>query len=275
MKKIISIALSLAFILSITACSKKDNDISLETTTAETTPTTSITTIETTAETTTAKPVTETTAETTTAKPVTETTTKAQTESKVDKIVFDQKAAIAKVNKMVEAHDVLVSQKKDVENKFLDAAENLNGELAPDIKTSDSISLYDAEGQLSVSVNYFYDYVNNGVGYYDFENYVKSNKYKDINNKYLFDGYNKYLSTELIMTEAIGLIPYIKKSTYIKYGNLIEEKKITMQKCEVFYSMTMDCDTNGGNFIVLFDKTGNLLNIIPANDNFDGYITTF
>ena len=280
-KKILSSILCLAMCCTILcACGDSKDKDSNETTSAETT--TEETTTEATTETiedTTTETTTEVTTEETTEATVTEeVTTEATTEATTEEIVeetFNKEQAIAKVEKMIEAHDVLVSQNKEVENQLLNSAEHLNGNLAPDLKTSDNISIKGYKDNIAIVVNYYYNYVNNSGRYYDFENYVTNHTFSEIIKENLYLKFTNYTPNENILNKAIGLIPYIKQSDNIEYGDLVEENKITMEQANVAYSMTMKCDDNGGDFIAVYDIEGNLLNVFSIDDNWNGYITTF
>lgn len=196
-------------------------------------------------------------------------------EEPIEEDSFDKEEAVAKIDKLIEAHDVLLDQNDEFVNDLLYGAETLSAERDPDIETSDGINIKGKEVDTVIVINYFYDYINNDGGYYDLKNYIQTHTYKEINEKYLFSGHCNFWSTEVILKEAIGLIPYMKQSDNIEYGDLVEENEITMEHADVAYSMTIKCDDHGGDFIAVYDIKGNLLNVFPIDDNWDNYVFTF
>ena len=215
-----------------------------------------------------------------------------ENESDVDDKNFTEEEALEKVHKLMDAYHALLASNDETAWNILDRCERLEpvGHIIP--TTKDGFELnnggnfeYGSWLSFSVGVNYFYNYVNNNSGYYDFTEYIESHTLDEI--LYSFEskeswGYRneETASTDyFLFGEAIGVIPYIDQFENIEVAEFIEGENCThapVSEIEVGYELVLSLDGENSGLRVVFDKEGNMLNINTENayDKFD-YIFTF
>ena len=111
--------------------------------------------------------------------------------------------------------------------------------------------------------------------YYDLQTWIAEQP----NDQYLWDLYfadygleDTYNTADILLFEAIGLMSYFEE-----YGVTgIEMLDSTdYEVSHITSSYIIKLESNGDSFIAIFDEENNLLNIIPENEEWNGYICSF
>lgn len=187
---------------------------------------------------------------------------------------FTRDIAMEKVVNLFNARNELFKNGKvDTDLNFLVAAETLTGGIElTGVTTADGVNT-DEEGCIkwATIANYFYDYVNNNCGYYDLGEYLTSNTFEDIMNKYL-NGNGLGETDELMMYEVPGVLPYLLTNMdNMTFGELItcdENCKINpVSGVEVCYEMSLLINEEKCGVTAVFDESGNLLNLITVDED--------
>lgn len=207
--------------------------------------------------------------------------------------VFTVEEGMEKIAKLLMAHNDLVNSKKDVEWIILNRAERYYSDFNADyvnVKTYDGIELnYTKESPsgceicLAVVCNYFYDYVNNNVPYYDFTEYIEARTAEEIlsihNTPESIIGKS---AEEIVMAFAIELTPMM-----IEFGNVSAIELIEGDACtwdsvggvKVAYEIPLNFGDKNSGAKAVFDADGNLLNLVSTGDGYlseiDDIIYTF
>lgn len=186
---------------------------------------------------------------------------------------FTRDIAMNKVTDLFNARNELFKNGKvDTDLNFLVAAETLTGGIElTGIKTADGFNT-DEDGypKFATIINYFYDYVNNGCGYYDLGEYITSHTADEILNKYAKQVYEKD-TDNVIMLEAPGVLPYLLKNLEnLSFGDLISGEECTaapVSDVEVYYEMPILINGEKCGVTAVFDESGNLLNLITVDED--------
>lgn len=185
--------------------------------------------------------------------------------------------AMSKINKLLEARRVLLQQNKPIENCVQYDIENLSikfVEFPGDCVTKDDYWITSNYAFYAVGATYYYNYVNNNIGYYDFFDWISEQPSTD----YILKTYkiSKEYGTntnDLLMLEAIRVAAFLDNCKEIKMIDLVETDKYIISGIKSSYIINLECDGIKGLFAV-FDKNNNLLNIC-SSDDWDYYISSF
>lgn len=186
---------------------------------------------------------------------------------------FTKDIAEAKVADLFNARNELFANGKvDTDLNFLVAIEQVNGGIeltgittADGVNTDDDVTI-----KWATVANYFYDYVNNNCGYYDLGDYLTSNNSDDIMNKYL-NGNGEGDTNNLMMYEAVGIIPYLLENLdNLSFGDLISGEECSaapVSDVDVYYEMPILISGEKCGVTAVYDKDGNLLNLISVYED--------
>ncbi len=180
-----------------------------------------------------------------------------------------------KVNKLIEAYNVLLSQHKLVEDEIQNDTENLtvnSGQLA--VYTMDGKPIQTQLGIYGVAVNYYNDYVNNGSEYYDFETWI-SQQADDaaLMDIFKYDGRQTWNPNDFYLLEAVGVLCYLNQCNEINGLEVVETNEYEISGITSAYVIPLNCDGNE-QLTAVFDENDNLINIC-SDDNFDQYLSSF
>ena len=185
--------------------------------------------------------------------------------------------AISKINKLIEARRVLLQQNKPLGNCVQYDIENLSikfVEFPGDCVTKDDYWITSNYAFYAVGATYYYNYVNNNIGYYDFFDWISEQPSTDyILKTYKISKEYGRTTDDLLMLEAIRLAAFLDNCEEIKMIDLVETDKYTISGIKSSYIINLECDGIKGLFAV-FDKNDNLLNIC-SSDDWDYYISSF
>ncbi len=194
-----------------------------------------------------------------------------QTESSTEaeeETVFDTDAAIQKFTKLLNAREDLLENGDNIDLDCYYGAEQMspgwspnvvkwNGVVTKDGFNPEEDSLETTYLLVAVTSNYLYDYVNNDTGFYHFSDYISANTYDDIVNKFFVDGAE--WTTDVSMFNAASLQPQ----------ELVTEAPFSIEKVsgiEVAYELPIYLNGEDLGLSAVFDKDGNMLNIVLAKD---------
>jgi len=185
--------------------------------------------------------------------------------------------AMSKIDKLLEARRVLLQQDYPIENCVQYDIENLSikfFEFPGDCVTKDGNWITNNYAFYAVGATYYYNYVNNNTGYYDFFDWISEQPSTD----YILKTYkiSKEYGTDtndLLMLEAIRVSAFLDNCKEIKIIDLVETDKYTISGIKSSYIINLECDGIKGLFAI-FDKNDNLLNICSPDD-WDYYISSF
>ena len=185
--------------------------------------------------------------------------------------------AMSKINKLLEARRVLLQQNKAIGNCVQYDIENLSikfVEFPGDCVTKDDYWITSNYAFYAVGAIYYYNYVNNNTGYYDFFDWISEQPSTDyILKTYKISKEYGRTTNDLLMLEAIRLSAFLDNCKEIKIIDLVETDKYTISGIKSSYIINLECDGIKGLFGV-FDKNDNLLNIC-STDDWDYYISSF
>lgn len=126
------------------------------------------------------------------------------------------------------------------------------------------------------TLNYFYNYVNNGTGYYSLEEYVQNRTSDEIYDDLGIGSHDNINDTnDTLMYQAIWSIEYLLQNVEaLEAGELLEGDTITTQWTEisgvpVYYQLPLLIDGEYSHFDVVYGKDGDMLNIV-ADEIADG-----
>ena len=130
--------------------------------------------------------------------------------------------------------------------------------------------------------NYFYNYVNNGTGYYSLEKYVQNRTSDEIYDDLgigLHKSGESLDANEVLMGNAVYLLEYLLKNMEsLEAGELLEGDAMTTEYTEVsgipvLYQLPLLINGEYSHLDALYVENGNLLNIISNEvaDNDDSY----
>ena len=221
-----------------------------------------------------------------------------ENESDVDDKNFTEEEALEKVHKLMDAyHDLLASNDETTWN-ILDRCERYDdvGYIVP--KTKDGLELNWTEEELGLGSvasivmgsNYYYNYVNNDTGYYDFTEYIESHSMDEILYEHMSQNYVQNIREGLIscdkilMSHGLMLIPYMNQFEEITANKFVEGDACTFEavnETKVYYELYLDLDGQYSGLRALYDANGNMLNVTYTDDTnglveeLDEYIYTF
>lgn len=184
---------------------------------------------------------------------------------------------VAKVERMLEAYNTLLDQDLEINNWIQCDTECLyfSCQNVDGINTADGLHVMNGGSISSACIAYYNHYVNENGEYYDLQAWIAEQP----NDRYLWDLYfadynpgDTYYTADILLFEAIGLMSYFEK-----YGvNGIEMMDSTdYEVSHITSSYIIKLESNGDSFIAIFDEENNLLNIIPENEEWNGYICSF
>lgn len=185
-----------------------------------------------------------------------------------------------KVYTLIDAYNDLLSQHKYAEDLLQADVESLDdaelGNLG--LVTADGNEIQTVFGYYSVLITYYFDYANNGIkygdGYSDFsELSAKIPDLKSIMTKYGFTDEGDNDTNEIILVEAIRVLPFLASCEAVHGTDLVETTEYVMGDYTSAYAIPLNCDGNTG-LTAVFDADGNLMNIC-SSDDFDQYISSF
>ncbi len=187
---------------------------------------------------------------------------------------------MTKVYTLIDAYNDLLSQHKYAEDLLQADVESLDdaelGNLG--LVTADGNEIQTVFGYYSVLITYYFDYANNGIkygdGYSDFsELSAKIPDLKSIMTKYGFTDEGDNDTNEIILVEAIRVLPFLASCEAVHGTDLVETTEYVMSDYTSAYAIPLNCDGNTG-LTAVFDADGNLMNIC-SSDDFDQYISSF
>lgn len=187
---------------------------------------------------------------------------------------------MTKVYTLIDAYNDLLSQHKYAEDLLQADVESLDdaelGNLG--LTTADGNEIQTVFGYYSVLITYYFDYANNGIkygdGYSDFsELSAKIPDLKSIMTKYGFTDEGDNDTNEIILVEAIRVLPFLASCEAVHGTDLVETTEYVMGDYTSAYAIPLNCDGNTG-LTAVFDVDGNLMNIC-SSDDFDQYISSF
>lgn len=187
---------------------------------------------------------------------------------------------MTKVYTLIDAYNDLLSQHKYAEDLLQADVESLDdaelGNLG--LVTADGNEIQTVFGYYSVLITYYFDYANNGIkygdGYSDFsELSAKIPDLKSIMTKYGFTDEGDNDTNEIILVEAIRVLPFLASCEAVHGTDLVETTEYVMGDYTSAYAIPLNCDGNTG-LTAVFDADGNLMNIC-SSDDFDQYISSF
>lgn len=187
---------------------------------------------------------------------------------------------MTKVYTLIDAYNDLLSQHKYAEDLLQADVESLDdaelGNLG--LTTADGNEIQTVFGYYSVLITYYFDYANNGIkygdGYSDFsELSAKIPDLKSIMTKYGFTDEGDNDTNEIILVEAIRVLPFLASCEAVHGTDLVETTEYVMGDYTSAYAIPLNCDGNTG-LTAVFDADGNLMNIC-SSDDFDQYISSF
>lgn len=186
-------------------------------------------------------------------------------------------AGMAKVMKLIDAYDDLIKYGGECEYMMqtdLELLTNLCFENI-NVKTKDGNKFDDRLAWRAVGAMYYFNYVNNNTGYYDFETWIENQKDSNTIGSMLFCHLKEgdFADTnDCLMFEAPALINWFKQADYIKgYGfEETDRYSVTGEKCAYIIKLDVDGDKT---CTAVFAKNNALLNICTSADfNYDNYI---
>lgn len=187
---------------------------------------------------------------------------------------------VTKVYTLIDAYNDLLSQHKYAEDLLQADVETIDdaelGNLG--LTTADGNEIQTVFGYYSVLITYYYDYANNNIkygdGYSDFyELAAQLPDGKSIMAKYGFVDEGDNDTNEIIMIEAIRVLPFLASCEAVHGTDLVETTEYVMGDYTSAYAISLNCDGNTG-LTAVFDADGNLMNIC-SSDDFDQYISSF
>ena len=184
---------------------------------------------------------------------------------------------MTKIERLFEAHDVLLSQGKVLENYVQHDTEGLTY-VCFDLKqftTADGIKYQRNTAIYATAIEYYDHYVNNNGEYYDLETWLSTQENSDaIASKYFILG-EDYETNNTLLFEAIGLIAYMKACETVEPIELIETSEYVISGITSAYAIPLNCDDDV-DLTAVFDADGRLLNICtPTDGSWDNYVTSF
>ena len=191
-----------------------------------------------------------------------------------------EEEGMTKVYTLIDAYNDLLSQHKYAEDLLQADVESLDdaelGNLG--LTTADGNEIQTVFGYYSVLITYYFDYANNGIkygdGYSDFsELSAKIPDLKSIMTKYGFTDEGDNDTNEIILVEAIRVLPFLASCEAVHGTDLVETTEYVMGDYTSAYTIPLNCDGNTG-LTAVFDADGNLMNIC-SSDGFDQYISSF
>lgn len=177
-----------------------------------------------------------------------------------------------KVLKLIDAYDDLIKYGGECEYMMqtdLEMLSNLCFENI-DVKTKDGKKFDDRLAWRAVGAMYYFNYVNNNTGYYDFETWIENQKDSNTIGSMLFCHLKvgDFADTnDCLMFEAPALINWFKQAKSIKgYGfEETDRYSVTGEKCAYIIKLDVDGDKT---CTAVFAKNDALLNIVTS-DLFD------
>lgn len=175
---------------------------------------------------------------------------------------------MAKVMKLIDAYDDLIKNGGACES-FIQTDLELLTDYAfvkLDLKTADGKSLTGNNICYIAGAMYYYNYVNKNTGFYDIDEWIKTQKnslaindmaLKDISNGTTFD------TDDVIMFEAPALIKWFKQAKSIKGYDFTESDEYTISGIKSSYIIKLNVDGDK-TCTAVFDKDDNLLNICTS-----------
>lgn len=180
-----------------------------------------------------------------------------------------------KVNKLIEAYNVLLSQHKLVEDEIQNDVEQLtDNSFNLEVYTADGKNIQTKMGICGVAVNYYNNYVNNDTGYYDFETWISQQASNDELIKILnLPNGDTYDTNDLYLLEAAGVVCYLNQCNEINGLEVVETNEYEISGIISAYAIPLNCD-GAQQLTAVFDENDNLINIC-SHDGFDQYLSSF
>ena len=255
-KRMIVILLTVTMTLLMTACGSIDNsnvDVSEEYVVSEVPETTILNTEEIVAE-------------------VTEIETETSTE---EPFIFTIEYGMSKIDRLFEAHEVLLSQDKTLEDHVQYDTECLDTSCFDVVveTTADGLSYQIGGAIYTTAIDYYNHYVNENGEYYDFEEWLSKQENSQVLKDKYFSRDDSSDTNNVLLLEAIGVIAYMKSCESIEPVELIETTDYLISGIPSAYAIPLNCDGDTG-LTSVFDAEGNLLNIC-TEDNWNNYVTSF
>ncbi len=205
-----------------------------------------------------------------------------QTESSTEveeKTIFDTNAAIQKFTKLLNAREYLLENGDNIDLDCYYGAEQMspgwspnvvkwNGVVTKDGLNPEEDSLETTYLLVAVTSNYLYDYVNNDTGFYHFSDYISANTYDDIVNKFFVDG-AEWTTDVSMFNAALVLKGLTDNAASLQPQELVTEAPFSIEKVsgiEVAYELPIYLNGEDLGLSAVFDKDGNMLNIVLAKD---------
>ena len=191
---------------------------------------------------------------------------------------FTIEDGMTKVNRLMEAHQTLLRQDKELENAVQADTENLTGDHVISLisyTTADSKTIQTKSCIYATAIVYYNEYVNNNGEYYDFAEWLSSQA-NDMAIRSNVKGLDKDSidnTNNVLLLEAIGVVAYLENCTSVTGTDVIESTDYTISGVQSAYIIPLDCDGDTS-LTAVFDSDGNLLNICSADD-WNNYMSSF
>lgn len=184
---------------------------------------------------------------------------------------------MAKIDRLLEAHEMLISQRKMLEDHVQIDTEALTSTcFSLDlVTTADGKPLQTSRAIWATGINYYNHYVNENGEYYDLQEWVASQADSDSIVKSIAGMEEESNTNKVLLFEAVGIIAYIKSCESVKPIELIETSEYTISGVQSAYAIPLDCDGDTA-LTAVFDSEGNLLNICtPEDGSWNKYMKSF
>lgn len=213
-----------------------------------------------------------------------ETTTVTEKEMTPEEIREEE--ALRKVNLVVLAYHDLLGELDEFNNLLQHDEETLSYNCTDynyiTKKDGDTLNSFDTSGAL---IRYYYNYVNNGTGYYDIKTWIANQDStlaiaegvlcdSNENSICLSPKTGNFSTNYCLMCEAIGLAAYLNQFGELTLGEFVESPEWTPSQLKCAYGYQILCDGDYTGLTAVFDEEGNMLNIC-STDEFTDYIYTF
>lgn len=200
-----------------------------------------------------------------------------ETEPVEEVFVFDLEYGMAKVNRLMEAYDTLMSQDKLFEDHLQLYTESLTGNKFNfgEFTTADGKVMQTGRQVYATTIIYYNNYVNNNMEYYDLTDWFseQENEVSILSMIPNFESVEEYTTYDTLLLEAISLLAYMDNCETIEGKEVVEYTDWTVSGIQTAYSIILVCD--GEEMLeAVFDTEGHLLNIWPAIENFN-YVSSF
>lgn len=203
--------------------------------------------------------------------------TKQPTKTTQTAVKFEKAQAVQKVKNLILVYNEKTSSDTASiqEASIIAGTEYLDEDMFPlDVKTLDGKELNGRIGVASLAA--YYDMrINKKQPKISIVDFIKKTN-SDVLKKYVPEKYENYEALNFYLNGAVRIAPYLSEVKNIEFGALISDKNTAkLVGFQSAYSMTLTCDGIKNELKAYFDKDGNLITILPTQQNFDKFYATF